>query len=209
MRYRAAEFAQRGAIFRQIHAVGHDAVEQGFRRRRQLADGIAGGLQGVQHVEQRVGNVEVVGADVMPAGRVVVVDDGQALVGVGLAAQGLPAGAARGETVDFGGEHDRRPGLDAGQAVGLRLAQRGDDDGLADALQFGQRNAVLHRVGRQTIRRQAPLRCRALSQTNRLEDRHIEFPEGFGHCFAPFGGADDEILQHDQRCRLGRGDQFR
>ena len=49
---------------------------------------------------------------------------------------------------------------------------------------------------------------RALAQANGLEDRYVEFPEGGANGIAALGSADDEILQHDQRRRPGRGDQF-
>ena len=38
----------------------------------------------------------------------------------------------------------------------------------------------------------------ALSQAERLDDRHIQALQRLGHGIAPFGCADDKILQHDE-----------
>ena len=77
----------------------------------------------MQHVEQRLRHIEVVGADVLATRWVVVVDHGDVLVGIGLGAQGKPAAGTAGEAVDFGGQDDGRAGFDAGQLVRQRLAQ--------------------------------------------------------------------------------------
>jgi hypothetical protein len=205
---RAGHVAQRGAVFGEVDALRHDPVQQGFRGGGQLADRVAGVLQGVQHVEQRTRHVEVVGADVLAARRVVVINQGDALVAVRLGAQGQPAVHARGDPAGFLFQDFRRAVLDAGARIVPRPAKGGDHDGLADALQLRQGHAILHRVGRQAVRRKAPLHGAAVHQADGLEHGHVQALERFLHRRASLGGADHEVLQHHQRGRARRRDQL-
>ena len=92
-------------------------------------------------------HIQVVRADVLAAGRVVVINDGDAFFRVGLGGQGVPAGHAGGQTVDFGRQGDRRTQAEAGARIGPYRAECGDHDGLSDALQFRQGDPILHRIG--------------------------------------------------------------
>jgi hypothetical protein len=187
--------------------VGHDAVEQGFRRCRQFAGVVALCLQPLQDAEQGGGHVQVVGADVLPAGRVVVVDDGQALVGPGLGLELLPAGRARHQAADFGGNRFGAAQRDAGDGVDAAGADSRHDDGLADALELRQGHPVLYGIHRQALRREAPLGGATLGEADGLDDGDVELREGLGDGLPVLGGADDEILDYHQGSRPGRGQQ--
>lgn len=203
----AGQLAQGGLVFGQVDPVGHDAVEQGLGGGRQLAGVVALGLQALQDAEQGGGHVQVVGADVLPAGRVVVIDDGQALVGPGLGLELLPAGRAGHQAADLDGDGLGAAQLDAGDGVDAAGPHGRHHDGLADTLELGQGDPVLHGIHRQPFRRQAPLGGAALGEADGLDDRDVESLEGLGDGLAVLCGADDEVLEHHQGGRTGRGEQ--
>ena len=68
----------------EVHACGLEPLEHLLGVGGHVADGVASAVEHLEQLVERGGHVEVVGADVVPAG-VAVVDDRDALFGVGLA----------------------------------------------------------------------------------------------------------------------------
>ena len=66
----------------QINALFLHLVEQRLGAARQGAGVIALGLEALEYAPQRGGHIEVVGADIVPPRRVVVVDQCDAFVGI-------------------------------------------------------------------------------------------------------------------------------
>ena len=197
--YLAGHLGQGIALFRQVDPALLQQVEQCRRTVRQRAGVVALGLQAAEDLQQRLRHVEVVRADVVTARRVVVVNDCQALVGIGRALQVPPALDARAERGDLLRQRFADAETDARQRVELLLAPGGQDHGLAGALQFRHGDLVVQLVARQAVAGQLPGRFVAPFQAQALEYRHVQPGEQLADLFTVLAAADDEILQGDNR----------
>ena len=192
------------AILRQVHAARLQLIEQsllGIGQRPRLVALVA---QALEDAEQGRRHVQVVGADVVAARRVVVVDDGDAPFVLGRVLQGQPAFDAPSQQSHLslyrGGQGQR----ETGARVDRRGRHRRDHQRLRDPLQLRHRDAVVDAVLRQAFLGQLPLGTGDLGETYALQHRHVERGELGIDPLAAFARADHEVLQRDDRAEGAR-----
>ena len=203
-RHAAGNGLEAVAVLGQVDAAVLNHVVQRLGVGGQLAGVVAGLPEAREHLEQRFRHVQLVGADVVTARRVVVVNQRHPLVGIVQRAQAVPALHAGGEHVDAVGHRPRQRQPHAGGLVDLRRLRHRQHHGRDDALQLRHGELVVHRIPGHALRRQAPLRLGEIGEPHALDHRDVQCLESLGHLAAPSAAAYREVLQADDGRDLRR-----
>ena len=162
---------------------------------------VAGRPHALEDVRQRLGHVQVAGADAGLPRRIVVEEDRHALVGVRRRGQRRVASRAPDRRRDP--RRDRLAGHDGQPGVGIRAALLAADHGGRDQpRQLRHRDLERPLEHRQAPRRGAPLGLAPAVETDQADDRDVEVPERPARLGA--GEAENE-RQRDVRPRPARG----
>src|SRR5690606_34802821 len=132
------------AVFGQVDTAGLDQFQQRCGAVWQLASVVALRLELAEQVPQGGGHVEVVGADVVASGGVVVVNQRHFFVVIGQGGEALPVVDTRRQPRRLGGAGARYAETQAGQRVEGGRLRGGDHKGLAGALEFRHADPVVH-----------------------------------------------------------------
>ncbi|MQM40111.1 hypothetical protein KBTX_04155 [wastewater metagenome] len=190
-------------LFGEVHAPFLKPFDHGLGVPGDVADAVAGGLEPAEDGDQGGGDVEVVRADVVPPRRVVVVDDGDALVGVGLALQRDPVAGTAGDGIHLCGQRVGHGELDAGERIDPGRLGGGEHHGLAHALELGHGQPIVDAVDGQAVRGEPPFALGAFAQADALEHRHVQRLQRPGGGLAAVAAADHEPLEADDRAQRG------
>jgi len=140
-------------VLGQVHAALLQQCHHGLAVLGDIADLVAGGLEVFEDRNQRGRHIQVVGADVVAPRRVVVVDDGDALVAVGLGLELGPVGHAIGHGRDLLIDGLGHGQLDAGELVDAGRLRGGQHHGLAHALELRHGQLVVDVIRGDAVRR--------------------------------------------------------
>ena len=190
-------------VLGKVHARGLKTLEERLGALGHGARPVARTFEEAEHLEERRGHVEVVGSDVVTPRGMVVVDDGDALVGVGSRPKPVPAHQAGREPRELAGQRQRPHHAEPGPRVQLGRPVRRHHVRLALALQLGHGHLVVDFLPGHPVRGELPLRALTVGQAYGGDHRHVEGDEGLGRGLPAFAAADDEVLEHDDTGERG------
>src|SRR5437899_1925858 len=154
-----------------VNAAPGQQVHKRIGIRWNIAYVVAIAKEGAQQFQDRFRNVEIIGTDVLLSGRVVVVDESNPFLRVGLVLKLNPTGDSLNEpahaTIDWNERSDCRTCL----AIDTALELSGYRNGFDHSLQLGHRDLVIDTRPGKAVRREQPLIGTAFGEPHRPKDR--------------------------------------